>query len=70
MAFLGLCLIGIASGARADEKKGSLVIIGGALRSTDSQVWERDIWETNRRASWRRRREDRRFSHRQRHTHR
>jgi cyanophycinase len=42
---LGLCLIGISSAGKAEEKKGSLVIIGGALRSTDSQVWERDIWE-------------------------
>ncbi|HEY1598229.1 MAG TPA: cyanophycinase [Pirellulales bacterium] len=46
VAILGMCLIGIASAARAEEKKGSLVIIGGALRNTERKDWEREIWET------------------------
>ena len=45
MVVLGLCLVGIASAALAEEKRGSLVIIGGALRQTERQDWEREIWE-------------------------
>src|SRR5262245_9602285 len=45
VAMLGVCLIGIATAGYAEERKGSLVIIGGALRHTERQDWERDIWE-------------------------
>jgi cyanophycinase len=45
VAIVGLCLIGISTAARGEEKKGSLVIIGGALRPTERQDWEREIWE-------------------------
>lgn len=50
VAVLGTCLICFATSVRGDENeasdnKGSLVIIGGALRSAESQIWEREIWE-------------------------
>ncbi len=45
VAILGMCLVCLSGTTRGEERKGSLVIIGGALRPTDSQVWEREIWE-------------------------
>ena len=45
VALIGACLICFASGVRAEEKHGSLVIIGGALRSTERGITDREIWE-------------------------
>ncbi len=43
VALLGTCLICITTAARGEEVRGSLVIIGGALRSNQHEIWEQIV---------------------------
>jgi cyanophycinase len=45
VTLIGACVIFFASVAGAEEKHGSLVIIGGALRSSERGITDREIWE-------------------------
>ena len=44
VGLVGACLVYISTTARGGDERGSLVIIGGALRASDNATADREIW--------------------------